>query len=165
MTQDSILGPLPSVGFKRQVVDVSFPPIYSQYKGTNFQPSWTEAEPPLAMMTKSGSVVNVEVALRQQGSPQVGQSGEVEVDVRIDGTSIFTTQDTCPRIAYVSGEDFTLSKNTLPERGDTGITRGVIDGGNNSFEIGDMLEFWYRRRGNYSSSPKDLMILVELAPT
>ena len=84
-----------------------------------------------------------------------------EVDVKINGTTIFTTT---PKIAGNNGS--ASAQKTTKVAGDGGIVEGVINTAARSFSAGDVFtfDFTLTRTASPTTEMNNLVVVVELEP-
>lgn len=156
--KDVKFAPWPSINFDRQVANVVLPPFVASISG---EVSATQPGMPLGATRCYGKVVGVTFSVLTAGKND-SDCPSGEVDVMINGTSVFTTK---PSIRHLSGET-SQQKTTAVSAADTGVTAAVIDHDNNSFNEGDVLTWSFSYVG--STSPTTKMnapsIIVELDP-
>jgi len=156
--KDVKFAPWPSINFDRQVANVVLPPLMGIISG---EVSATRPGMVLGATRSYGKVVGVTFSVLTAGKNDADcPSGEV--DVTINGTSVFTTK---PSIRHLSGET-SQQKTTAASAGDTGVTAAVIDHDNNSFNQGDVLSWSFTYTGSTSPTTKmnSPCIIVELDP-
>jgi hypothetical protein len=149
-------GPLPTKDFRRQVAMEVMLPFRDSISGEIAATTVRN----LGVANFAGKVVQTILAVSTCGKDNTAP--KVTADVRINGTSIFTTK---PAIAHVSGE-VAQHKTSYAEAADTGITAEVIDESANSFEIGDVLDWSAIYSGNANPTTKmaNVSIIVEVEP-
>jgi len=121
-------GPMPSPGFRRAMAANIEPALVFQQSGTltankNFV---------LGSPRRDGQVVDAYLSLGVAGKDNTNPLA-CELEVTIDGTSIFTTK---PKITHVSGEASGM-KSTV-NTGGSGITSPVFAGSDAAFSAGDV---------------------------
>jgi len=156
--KDKKFAPWPSINFDRQVSNVVLAPLIGTISG---EVNASQNGMTLGVARGTGKVTNVIFSVGSCGKDD-SDVPTGTVDVKINGTSVFTTQ---PAIAHVSGEA-AQQKTTDPSAGDTGVTAAVIDHDNNSFNAGDVFtwDFTYSGATNPTSKMRAPTILVELDP-
>lgn len=104
-----------------------------------------------------GKVCDVHLCLANGGLDNTNPLS-VEGDLKIDGTSVFSTK---PKITYVSGE---AADATSTFDSGTGITSGVVDEDSNSFTAGQvlMLDIDVTRTASPGTEMNNLVVLVDL---
>lgn len=151
-------GPLPTKDFRRQVATEVMVPFADSISGEIAATTVRN----LGVANFAGKVKRTIIGVSTAGKDDSDQP-TVTVDVRINGTSIYSTQ---PVIAAVSGE-VAQHKTTWSEAADTGITDEVINEAANSFEIGDVFDWTAKYSGAGSPTTKmaNVSIVVEVEPT
>ena len=149
-------GPLPSVDFRRQVADEVLGPFYGTISG-EFAAS--RAGMPLAVTRHAGMIKSVH--LSAYCGYNSANEPTIEADVKINGTSVFTTK---PKLA---GDDSEAGYGTTFEEADfAGATQAVLDGDAIEFAAGDLLTWDLAYTGDSSPSVKTAnpAIIVEVEP-
>ena len=151
-------GPLPTQRFAQQVADVALPPLFGSLSG---EVTVSVMGQPLGLARFDGAIVGVYASVLASGKDDTNDLN-AEFDVKINGTTIFTTK---PKIAHVSGEA-SQQKTTYPEAADTGITDAVINASAAEFSTGDMIDwdFVLTRTASPTTEMSQPSIIVELRP-
>ncbi len=151
--------PYPSPSFHKQVSEAGLAQIHAEISGEMTATRTIVLMGPAPRF--SGKVVDSWMSVIQSGDAADNDQLRLSGEVRINGTSIFTTR---PSIGDVSGE--TSQQKTTVVAGDTNITQGVIDHTNNSFNAGDVFEaeFFLDRTGSPGTEIQNPIIVVELEP-
>ena len=153
----TFVGPDPSPGFKQQVAGAIEIPLTDTFSG---EITGSSPGKPIGAPRYKGSVQDVWLSIGASGKDDTNTLS-IEVDVMINGTSCLTT---APKIAHVSGEAST--NKTTRDAGDTGITQAVLDGDNNTYEVGDsfMASWTLTRTASPTTEMANAALVVELKP-
>lgn len=151
-------GPLPTKDFRRQVATEVMVPFVDSISG---EISATTVRN-LGVANFAGKVKRTIIGVSTAGKDDSDQP-TLTVDVRINGTTIFTTK---PVLAAVSGEA-SQHKTTWGEAADTGITAEVINEAACSFNIGDVIDWTaiYSGAGGPTTKMANVSIVVEVEPS
>lgn len=151
------VGPLPSPGFARKIAASAEPSLEFQRSGQltahyNFV---------LGAPRKGGRIVDAYISIGNAGKDDTNTLG-VELDVKLSGTSIFTTK---PKILHVSGEAAATGKTTV-ETGDAGVTVAVLDQSKCSYGAGDVFmgKLTVTRTASPTVEMQDVAVAVILSP-
>ena len=150
-------GPLPNPDFRRQVAAEVMAPFVGVVSGE----ITTTSRIVLGTTRYKGRVTDVVMSVLNAGKAD-SSVPTITGEVRINGTSIFTTR---PSIVHVSGEA-AQQKTTHTDAADTGIGAPVINESANTFSPGDVLvwDLLYSGSTNPTTKMNNAAILVEVEP-
>jgi len=146
-------GPMPSPGFRQMVAAQSEPSLEYQQSGS----LTTTFNFVLGSPRRDGKVIDAYFSLGNAGKDNTNTLA-AELDVKVAGTSIFTTK---PKILHVSGED-AGAKTTL-DTGGSGITSPVF--GDTSYSAGDVFmgKLTVTRTSSPTTEMQSVAVVVILA--
>ena len=155
--RDLYRGPLPGPAFGQQVSSQVDPPIAVGHSG---EITTNKDNISIYAPRQAGRVANAYLSVGASGKDD-SNTLSLELDVKINGTSVFTTK---PKIAHVSGEA-SQQKTTLVT-GDTGITQAVMDTDNNDYSPGDLITYTYdlTRTASPTTEISAPVAVIELMP-
>ena len=109
---------------------------------------------------KPGNISNAFFSVLESGKDDTNAL-DIEVDIKINGTSCLTTK---PKIAHTSGED-SEQRTTITDE-DDGVTIAVIDGDANAYEPGDIItgKWTLTRTATPTTEIQHVCVVVELMP-
>lgn len=150
--------PLPETGWRERLALNVMPPIQGTVSGEITAGHVVN----LGSTRFKGAIKNVWMSVGQCGRDDTGNTLSLAADVRINGLTALATQ---PTIAAVTGE--AAVQKTTAKVGDTGITAGVLDYTNYTFEAGDTIEatFVLTRTASPVNEMANPCVVVELEPT
>ena len=155
--RDIYRGPLPGPAFGQQVAGQVEPPVAAGYSG---EITANVDNISIYSPRQAGRIANAYLSVGASGKDD-SNTLSLELDVKINGTSVFTTK---PKIAHVSGEA-SQQKTTLVT-GDTGITQAVMDTDNNDYNPGDVISYSFdlTRTASPTTEMARPVAVIELMP-
>lgn len=151
-------GPMPSPGFPQMFAKWSEPPLVYQQSGQ----LTANKVIVLGAPRRDGKIIDAYIALDNCGRDNSGVELSAEFDVKIGGTSIFTTK---PKIRHLTGELATESKHTMTS-GDGGVTVGVINSANAAYDAGAIImgQVTVTRTATPATEMSNVAVVVVLNP-
>lgn len=153
-----IEGPLADPAEMRRIDRLVMPPIVGLVSG---ELTASRSRAVMGAARTSGIVTDAWISVYGCGRDNSNNlSGEV--DIKINGTSIFTTT---PKIAGNNGS--ASAQKTTKVTGDAGIVAGVINPSARSFSPGDVFtfDFTLTRTASPTTEMSNLVVVAELEPS